>query len=202
MSGQAEIRKKQIGEFGAGRPDFGGRWPRAGRHLAERKTGCGARLYVLGTSAAPMHMNGPTSVRSTEMVFPGASCGVVESGPSESKTSRPLGVLKTLERFYECLIHSGALWTCVLHFRRDVFFAFETSTTPSCSLTFAWASRLSRRRYTKGAAHQVGARIDSGFSHPAAGGQRLSDPCRSPTMLSREHRTMAFVRSVLHLHHG
>lgn len=25
---QAEIRKTKTGEFGAGRPDFGGRWPR------------------------------------------------------------------------------------------------------------------------------------------------------------------------------
>ena len=46
---QAEIRntkKKEIGEFGVGRPDFGGRWPR-GEALGQKKnkkrvTGLGA----------------------------------------------------------------------------------------------------------------------------------------------------------------
>ena len=45
--GQAEIRKKQIGEFGAGRPDFGGRWPR-GEALGQKRT-----LAGLGQGTLP-----------------------------------------------------------------------------------------------------------------------------------------------------
>ena len=38
VSDQAEIRKKQICEFGAGRPDLGGRWPRGETLGNKRRT--------------------------------------------------------------------------------------------------------------------------------------------------------------------